>query len=381
MELQSFVSNNFNYVRIEPLSDDSKSILLRIYRQMTIAFKSLPKLRIREIESEPYDTSYIPDEIKPKLVSCAYDSSYNFRVNHRDIRLFIHGPRIDKSFNRDCIRHIFMWLSIADEYACSECSTNMTIHLYLTEHVKMMPRNGEHAIGRSHVNTAFTKPCADATTICIFRREEWRKVFIHETFHNLGLDFAKMATNSADRQIKSMFKIQADVRLFETYCETWAEIIYSQFVSFYSTRGHTNYDRMFQKLNDILRAETIFALFQCAKVLEHNNMTYIDLYSISSAKKQRNYKEDTHVLSYYIIRSILMFHKNRFIDWCVTNNPKSVMDFNKTEENVDNFCELIRGLYTSASYVGAITSIEDWYRRNKQDSSFEFNTLRMTIFG
>jgi hypothetical protein len=176
-----------------------------------------------------------------------------------------------------------------------------------------------------------------------------------------------------------MFRVKTDIRLYEAYCETWAEIIYSQFITFYSIKGHTNYDRMFQKLDDILRAEVIFSIFQCAKVLEYNKMSYTDLYSVSTGGK---YREDTQVLAYYVIRSVLMFHKNAFISWCVENNGKhKFLDFDKTDRNIDSFCEFIRGIYTSPTYVESITRVEDWFKYNKQSSVYEFNTLRMTIHG
>jgi hypothetical protein len=378
MELQAFINKNFKNIRIDPLSRESKDALLPIYKHMTASYKALPKLLIREIYPEEHDQSYIPSDIQPHLKRCVYNSSYNFKVRHRDIRLYIHAPKISKSFNRDCVKHVYMWLSIAGEYASTDCSSEIVIHLYLTEHMKVMPEDNSH-IGREHVNTAFTTPCSKKTTICIFRKEEWKKVFIHETFHNLGLDFSSMANSSASKQISEMFRVKTDIRLYEAYCETWAEIIYSQFITFYSIKGHTNYDLMFQKLDDILRAEVIFSIFQCAKVLEYNKMSYTDLYSVSTGGK---YREDTQVLAYYVIRSVLIFHKNAFISWCVENNGKhKFLDFDKTDRNIDSFCEFIRGIYTSPTYVESINRVEDWFKYNKQSSAYEFNTLRMTIHG
>ena len=136
---------------------------------------------------------------------------------------------------------------------------------------------------------------------------------------------------------------------------------------------------MFQKLDDILRTEVIFSLFQCAKVLEYNKMSYTDLYSVSTGSK---YREDTQVLSYYVIRSVFMFNKSAFILWCRENNGHhKFLDFDKTDRNIDSFCDFIRSVYTSPTYVESITRMEDWFKYNKQSSAYEFNTLRMTIHG
>jgi hypothetical protein len=245
----------------------------------------------------------------------------------------------------------------------------------LTDQTKTLPRFGS-VIGRSNVNTAYTTPCAESTDICIFREEEWFKVFIHESFHCLGLDFSGMQNTNADALIGAIFKVNADIRLFETYCETWAEIIHSMFLTFFSTKIKDNYGIMAGKLDRILETEARFSLFQCVKVLDFNNMKYSDLFMES---KRRLYREDTHVLSYYIIKSILLFNKNAFIDWCSQNN-KVLLEFNKTSHNVDKFCDLIRSLSTDKDFMMSAQRMEPWFIYNKLSNTLARKTLRMTVF-
>jgi hypothetical protein len=66
-----------------------------------------------------------------------------------------------------------------------------------------------------------------ANGIYIFRKEEWFKVFIHETFHSLGLDFARMPEESANQALFSIFPVRCDYRFYEAYTETWATILHS----------------------------------------------------------------------------------------------------------------------------------------------------------
>jgi hypothetical protein len=185
-----------------------------------------------------------------------------------------------------------------------------------------------------------------------------------------------MRNSTADAQILKMFKVDADVRLFEAYCETWAEIINAMFLSFFSTKIKSDYGRMMWKLDTMLETEAQFSLFQCVKVLNHNNMVYTDLFNES---KRRHYREDSHVLSYYIIKSLLLYNKNRFIGWCVSNN-KVLLDFNKTTKGIDSFCGLVRSLYTDPTYINATRSIGPWFIHNRLSNSFARKTLRMTTF-
>lgn len=134
---------------------------------------------------------------------------------------------------------------------------------------------------------------------------------------------------------------------------------------------------MMGKLDYMLQKEAQFSMFQCAKVLcYNNNMVYTDLFNES---KRRLYREDSHVLSYYIIKALLLYNKNLFIGWCVSNN-KVLLDFTKTAKGVDSFCGLIRSLYVNQTYVNAMRTVEPWFVYNKLSNALVRKTLRMTAF-
>ncbi len=373
-KLQSFVESTLNGIFIERLTKPSQNELSHIYRHMCDANTEFKTAKVYENPVVDVNTSYIPNEIKPNIARCKYVYSTMFKIKQRTIYFTMHAPYRVSNFIH-YIKRIYMWLYIANQYACKRCSNTVNIHLYLTDHVKLLPHIGQ-VIGRANVNTAFTSSCSSSTQICIYREQEWFKVFIHETFHNFGLDFSEMKINNSDVQMLKMFKINADIRLFETYCETWAEIIHSQFLTFFSTRIKDRFDIMMGKLDRILEIEARFSLFQCVKILDHNNMVYTDLFS---EHKRRNYREDTHLLSYYIIKALLLYNKNKFIGWCSTNN-QVLLDFNKTSTGIDGFCSLIRSLYMDPEYINVLKTIESWFIYNKLSTALPRKTLRMTVF-
>ena len=369
--LQSFVNENFKDIYVEPLN---QSKLLELYKHMNtanVAFKTAHIIKNTQIVS---DADYVPEEIVPHIRKCIHARSVKFNLKHREVTFTIHSMNPLSSI-RNYVKIAFMWLHLAGNYACSKCSRRLNINVYLTDHTKTLPRFGS-VIGRSNVNTAYTTPCAESTNICIFREQEWTKVLIHESFHCLGLDFSEMQNTNADALIGNIFKVNADIRLFEAYCEIWAEIIHSMFLAFFSTKLKDNYGIMMGKLDRILETEARFSLFQCIKVLDFNNMKYTDLFMES---KRRLYREDSHVLSYYIIKSLLMFNKNAFINWCSQNN-KVLLDFNKTSHNVDKFCDLIRTLSNNKDFLASAQRIEPWFVYNKLSNTLARKTLRMTVF-
>jgi hypothetical protein len=372
--LQSFVDSNLKYIPIERLSKPSQHALAGIYQHMRDANIEFKTAKFYKNDHAKADVSYAPEEIKPHISRCVHTHATMFKIKHRTVYLSVCAPHRIPNF-KQYVKRVYMWLYVASEYACNRCSNTVNICLYLTEHVKLLPPIG-HVIGRANVNTAFTTSCAASTDICIFREQEWPKVLIHETFHNLGLDFSDMKNITADAQIAKMFKIDADIRLFEAYCETWAEIIHSQFLTFFSTRIKDRFDIMMGKLDHMLEAEARFSMFQCVKVLDHNNMVYTDLFNES---KRRHYREDTHILSYYVIKALLLYNTNKFIGWCSTGN-KTLLDFNKTTHGVDGFCQLIRSVHMDPIYINALKTIEPWFIYNKMGNSLARKTLRMTVF-
>jgi hypothetical protein len=394
-ELQSFIKNNLEGPKYSPFSSKSKNFLLQIYEKMyksSIQFKSLV------INQHPYvhskDTHYIPSEIKTIIennTEIQTIKSYKFHTKNRTF--IIHFHFYNKEMNTttrnntiyEYLKRIFIWLNIAEDYASSSCSQIMNIYIHFTNCLKILPPNKKQPIDRIHVNTAFTTPCSNTTNIMIFREEEWFKVFIHETFHNLGLDFSSINCESSHKFILQLFPVKySEVSLCETYCEIFAEIINLQFISFYETLNKTNYQLMFNKFEKMVNIEMYFSLFQCVKVLHHYNMKYTDLYDTSSSSltKREHYIEKTHVLSYFVIKSIFFFHKNTFLEWCIDNN-KNTLDFKKTTQNSKKYCQLIYELYNNNHFLKEIAKIEEVLNTMKKNNNVNNNiykTLRMTVY-
>ena len=73
----------------------------------------------------------------------------------------------------------------------------------------MLPSTNIEILNSSHVNTAFTRTCPKKSEIVVFRKEEWFKVFIHESFHNFGLDFSDMNNAECTSRILDIFPVNS----------------------------------------------------------------------------------------------------------------------------------------------------------------------------
>jgi hypothetical protein len=222
------------------------------------------------------------------------------------------------------------------------------------------------------------------TELNLSREEEWFKVFIHETFHNMGLDFSQLSADAANEHILSYFPVKSDVRLFETYCETWAEIINVLFVSHQNNKDKgIGVARTLVDVKKRLDQERVFSLFQCAKILNYYGLEYHQLYDRESQDVRRHkYKENTHVLSYFIIKSNFFFFLDEYIDWCVKHNGLSLR-FKSNEKTVREYCNLVGKQYKMPVYTETLGEFESWFSELSIEdySRVEMRTLRMTLYG
>ena len=325
---------------------------------------------IRKIDDIPKPTRLRMSSI-PKAVSeyIYNNSSYLFhfstRVKNRAVNVNFITSYKDPSSHIDTYTQYFermmVWFHIAFKYSSDACGSNINVYIYDTPLQKSLPKHRSDIVGVSHANTAYTYSCpiihrpsrmltrgvsnSMVSEIILFRSEEWFKVFIHETFHMLGLDFSGMHNIDAARNVvREKFPLKSNMDIFESYTETWATIINTCFCSHFCLKqmGKVTFVSYVEVL---LGFEAAWRIFQMHKVLHFMGLRYSDLYNKSKkAQLARSnlYREDTNIFSYYIITSILLVNYGEFFEWCSVNNGiGGKMSFHKTDSNVMAFAHFI----------------------------------------
>lgn len=330
------------------------------------------------------ELNYSPKIIQDYLKNTSWHAySFSFQIGMRHIHVQFHTPILEKKTYderkiKKCFERVYLWFYFITKFAPKKCSTEFTVKLYFTDHKKHAVRKLE-PLDQIHVNTAFTTSCKPTTSIYIYREEEWFKVLMHESFHNLGLDFSSLDERYSNAKMLAIFPITSHngIRIYESYCETWATLLNCLFDSFFSTHDKMNTPKILEKMYAMLELECSFSLVQCAKILKHYGMTYRELISAKNDTRKISAKfvEKSHVLSYYIVKSIFLCHIEDFLTWCRTHN-QNVLCFNKTYETVDSYIELIIKLYKHPTFLEKT----DYIQENVIDK-FQDNTLRMTLFG
>ena len=322
--------------------------------------------------------SSIPEQIREYIEKTQYGTkkqSYKFSIADRTIQINImtFSAYHDDSYIQTALKLIYIWFSFVSKYSTKECGKTLHLYLYLLNLNKHIPRQEGEPFDTIHANTAYTRSCSPTATIQIFREEEWFKVLIHESFHTFGLDFSEMDISPCQKRLREMFSINTKGLLFETYCETWACLINVIFIGYFSSVGIT-------KIQEMMSLETKFAMFQMSKILYHYDLTYQDLDGDDGFSKER-YRENTNIFCYYVLECLVLYNLDDFINWCIKNNRENILNFTKTPQNLENFCDFIEKIYKNADFLKDYGKIEEFYDENVDEDQFMYTTMRMTVFG
>lgn len=340
--------------------------------------KQIPKPKNFNYNSFPLQ---IRDQINNTSLNAIH---YKFSLFERKINIiFVTETSAENqlsTFNK-YVDTILTWLYILNEQASKYCSKVITIYLYFTSNQKRLPKTNIDVLDEINVNSAFTTTCPVNSEIVVFRKEEWLKVLIHETFHNFGLDFSDSNSNHCKKEIVKLFPVKSEVNLYESYTECWAEIINVSFCSFHLMK-QASFEHFMREFNDLILYEVTYSFFQLTKTLDFMGLKYKDLYSNTSYSKSSRetlYKENTHVLAYYVIKTVLLNNFQGFLNWCDKHNV-SLMQFKKTPANEMEFCKFIKRNYKSVSMINNVVIMDQLLQNNKKiENDFIMNNLRMTV--
>jgi hypothetical protein len=207
------------FTKIEDIDITKTSIKLNtiieyLYQDLLEAYSFLQSIKKDNIGIELYKISFkkitnvyqirypkkfnknsFPEKIRNHIEDTSLtEICFTFSLFNRNITLYFITEELESKINlpmyHKYVDIIILWLFLLNEYASKKCSNFFTVYFYFTSLQKILPSSSLDVINEHHVNTGFTSTCPTDSEIIIYRKEEWLKVFIHETFHNFALDFS-----------------------------------------------------------------------------------------------------------------------------------------------------------------------------------------------
>jgi hypothetical protein len=319
---------------------------------------------------------YFPDEIQHHILNePGVAITYKFEVVSRKVVLHFvefntHNPDM-KKMQAHAKRVCALMHLVSTHASRIMCSSTLNVYIYMTEFKKRFPTKKGEAIDTEHANTGMSYHCAKANDIVVYRKEEWFKVLIHESFHAFGLGFIENdMPEGMDQAMQAMlqktYSISHPVRIYETYCEIWARILNVMFDCFVddhatpvyggstststsTSNNSTEFPVFMECVMEGLDANARFAQQQCAKLLRYTDISYETLTQPTEPNRAivlKKYRESTNVFAYYVMTCALLHSPNEFMAWCHKNNPltpdkKGIMQFRTIPANFNGFMELL----------------------------------------
>jgi hypothetical protein len=272
-----------------------------------------------------------------------YTHKYNISYKNLTINLVIYSKtKITKTLlNGILTRIITMGL-----FKSQDTKIVINVDIFLTQFKKLMNKDTK-ILGPREINSGFAER---NKKLCIFRSEELNKVLVHELIHYLDLDLQ-------DVDFKDFYKFfnispNQKVLLNEAYTEIIAILINSIIDSPNITSNRT-----------ILNNELKFSFYQVSKILLFYG--FADANEFFQANTNTKFKQKTSIFSYFIVKTILLYNLNTFLDL-----------YYKNKIHRGNFKELILKLIDS-KIIQLINKFMVYIKNNKQNSTL-FNTLKMT---
>lgn len=205
----------------------------------------------------------------------------------------------------------------------NECSKHgISITFFLTPFLKKLnitkDKNGDkdkEILGAQNVNSGFNYTCLTSGLIFIYRKEDFFKVFVHESVHGYGIDTAlhnNFNQNQNYNKFLDLFTFATknnNVGINESVTEFWTSLLYLCIASYQDSNNLYNFIYNFERL---YKLELVHALYQICKILNYNGLTYNTF--INKSKLNAKYRENSHIFSYFIVKTLMLLNHEHMLN-------------------------------------------------------------------
>jgi len=390
-EIVEFLVDNHSHFKKMTANKKTNGILLNIFDSIKKSEQEIMKIKndkgIEKIiknniifEGELnhlLDGVFIPPEIKEHVNNYTNAVVFKANINNRYTTLnFYNSGETNSDFEQldNMALLLFTIFNFLSKSSVGNCAETMNVHLFLTDFKKTLPSDKSGILGNNVANSAVTYHGAKNGTMLIFRKEEFIKVFIHESIHSLGLDW--LDNDILKDDIKKIFNIQSKFLINEAYTEFWANILNCCLISYKLNKK--NKESYLSHANHCISFETFFSINQSIKILKYMGLSYSHLYKsdpISEKLRENNYRETSNIFSYYILKTIMLFNHHGFLDLCEKHNH-GLLNFKDIGLKGGILINFIKSKYKTKSFlkiIDMITCVD-----TSKLSNFIKNTTRLT---
>jgi len=309
--------------------------------------------------------------IRNNLNNCKLISYENIIYNKKFVLDFIIYDKININNLDNIVKNMLVFLQILIKISknsnneINECSKDgISITFFLTPFLKKLniieteintKSKAKEILGANNVNSGFNYTCLNSGLIFIYRKEDFFKVFIHESVHGYGIDRAlhfDFSKNENYNKFLNLFafanKSTTNIGINEALTEFWTSLLYLCVNSYQDSKNLSGFIYNFEKL---YKLELVHALYQISKILHYNNLTYNSF--TKNSNSNLNYKENSHIFSYFIVKTMMLLNHEHMLNSQIfdLNNISKLEHINiKLKSDALSVNKLFANLYDYATY-------------------------------
>jgi hypothetical protein len=379
---------------LTPKRNSSAQFLEYIYKQLNAKQLIINALAIEKSRTSEENKSIIVNKITSIVNNHLRSSNYidseliNFILTNTNCKIVTYKNTIKGKtyvfdfiiYNDDLaiknldliVEKMLLMLQLIIAISNNDLRNGQHVTFFLTPFQKKLNSNSNsNILGAKNVNSGFTYPYLKNGVTFIYRKEEFFKVFIHESIHYYGIDKALHKDFSNDPKYNrnynkfiNSFNIRpqdiAKIGINEALTEYWTFIIYIIAQSYKKSITLANFIYEFE---NSYKLELLHIIFQVVKILNYNKLTYSEFLTKSS----NQYKETSHIFSYYIVKTLLVYNHSDLL-------KSSIFDINfstkinialKSDPNSINtfFIKLLSYAY-DANFINIINKVSAYTKTN-----------------
>lgn len=237
-------------------------------------------------------SKFIPPNINKEILK----QSINYTIKTKDIQCNIWCNDLNKQILNNIFKVLDRFNTIIllfKKFNLKYNKTKFELNYIPTKLKKELPSKKNKILGPNEINSGLSYIYNNI--IYIWREEEFDKVFIHELFHCLGFDRFLIEDESLC-ELSNYYNLTSDINCNEGYNEFCALIYHCCFLKI---------ENPTLNLNKCIKHNLYFTFIQIKKILDYYNIKYFN--------HNINFKQNTSIFSYFILKGMYLYYINEFL--------------------------------------------------------------------
>lgn len=290
-----------------------------------------------------FKSKFIPSNINKEILK----QKYNYTIKTKNILCNIWCNDLNKTTLNNIFKVLDRFNTIILLFNKLNLDYNkrqFELNYIPTNLKKELPTNGNKILGPNEINSGLSYIYNNI--IYIWREEEFDKVFIHELFHCLGFDRFLIEDESLC-ELSNYYNLKTNINCNEGYNEFCALIYHCCFLKIENPKLN---------LNKCIKHNLYFTFIQIKKIL--------DYYNIKIFNHNTNFRQNTSVFSYFILKGMYLYYINEFLNILI-NHTILLYPKNEFKSNLKLFNSKI---FNDGNFEISLNSVCNKYKKKMNKS-------------